>query len=66
MPAGKDLIKQVEGRLDLEIGKTVPQINGALAVPCSRRAIRYAVTKLIADGKARRAGNQIFKLAEAV
>ncbi len=60
MPAGKDLMMRVESHLSLEVGKTMKQIREAVTTRSTPRAIRYAVSALIADGRAKRVGREVF------
>jgi hypothetical protein len=60
MPAGKDLMTRVASYLHPDNGKTVAQIRDILTVGCTPRAVRYAVTELLKDGRATRKGRLIF------
>lgn len=60
MPAGKDLIMRVESHLDLKVGKTVQEIRDAVTSRGTPRAFRYAVTALVAAGKAVKRGRHYF------
>ena len=57
MPAGSALANTIAGLLHVQIGKTMKDIGLELRPPRTARAVRYAVSMLIAEGRARRVGN---------
>lgn len=66
MPAGPDLMMRVSSHLLPDQGKSAAQIHKVLTVGCTPRAVRYAVSELLKDGRARRAGRMIFAAADLV
>lgn len=60
MPAGIILINQVASLLLPNVGKKIKEVRAGITVPASSRAVRYAVSALVQEGKARRDGNLIF------
>lgn len=64
MPAGEILTKTVFSLLDIRTGKTMAEIAEGISLPCSPRAIRYAVGNLIKDGKAFKRGRLVLAMED--
>jgi hypothetical protein len=59
MACGKHLVNAVAALLD-DKPKTTENIRGLLGIHYSGRAIRYAVTELIKENRAKRSGRMIY------
>jgi hypothetical protein len=64
MPAGTVLINQVASLLLPNVGKKMAEVRAGVTSRSTPRAVRYAVSALVQEGKARRVGNLIFAAAD--
>jgi hypothetical protein len=64
MPAGTILINQVASLLLPNVGRKMAEVRAGVTLRATPRAIRYAVSALVREGKARRKGNLIFAAAD--
>jgi hypothetical protein len=58
MPVGEKLVDRVAATLHISSGQTIAEIGAQLSPPVTPRAVRYAVARLIAAGRAKRHGSK--------